>query len=128
MNELHLTHAYIISSSLQTNKQICVYVNEPIYSPVGEFEPIEDENSPSPLSTARVLVVGAGGLGCEILKDLAMVSFYLFTFTYLRLYFYFATSSCPNFLIFLNHCILLQHVIHFLIHIYIHIYIIYKYP
>jgi molybdopterin/thiamine biosynthesis adenylyltransferase len=46
--------------------------------PNGEFEPLEDivnGSSSSPLADAKVLVVGAGGLGCEILKDLAMVSF-----------------------------------------------------
>lgn len=46
----------------------------------GEFVPDEassatctaDDSVPSSLLSAKVLVVGAGGLGCEILKDLAM--------------------------------------------------------
>ena len=47
----------------------------------GEFEPMSrpapgattaDDLEDSPLASAKVLVVGAGGLGCEILKDLAM--------------------------------------------------------
>ena len=56
------------------------YANETGSLPCGEFEPIAKPapgQTPatldrSPLTEAKVLVVGAGGLGCEILKDLAM--------------------------------------------------------
>ena len=56
------------------------FSNETGALPVGEFEPIAPlgpnvttaDLPDTPLAKSKVLVVGAGGLGCEILKDLAM--------------------------------------------------------
>ncbi len=43
--------------------------NETGSLPVGEFDVSNNDNN---RGSSKILVVGAGGLGCEILKDLAM--------------------------------------------------------
>lgn len=54
------------------------FVSETGALPMGIFEPLTSVNNQTkvsevePLKSAKVLVVGAGGLGCELLKDLAM--------------------------------------------------------
>jgi molybdopterin/thiamine biosynthesis adenylyltransferase len=56
------------------------FANESGALPFGEFEPMSNharhivtsDLAESPLKEAKVLVVGAGGLGCEMLKNLAL--------------------------------------------------------
>ena len=57
------------------------FANETGSLPIGEFDPSSTaaniaggaaQQQSSTVANAKILVVGAGGLGCEILKDLAM--------------------------------------------------------
>jgi len=48
------------------------YSSESGALPMGEHDP---SSSTSSLLTSKILVIGAGGLGCELLKDLAMSGF-----------------------------------------------------
>lgn len=56
------------------------FANETGSLPIGEFEPmtkparkiVTADLAESPLQKSKVLVVGAGGLGCELLKNLAL--------------------------------------------------------
>ena len=58
------------------------FANETGSLPIGEFDPSSSttniaggaQQQSSTISNAKILVVGAGGLGCEILKNLAMSS------------------------------------------------------
>lgn len=66
------------------------FSNETGTLPCGEFD-ANANAATSPLADKKVLVVGAGGLGCEILKNLAMVrssSYCLFVY-YIFIYFQF---------------------------------------
>ena len=49
--------------------------NEVCSLPCGQFEPGNGLNVINKVNNSKILVVGAGGLGCELLKGLAMSGF-----------------------------------------------------